>query len=176
MPCIIRCRAFYFTQEWRKETEMANVKNMKEGFEAMDIAECIVGQMMDNDPEDDLDDDIEFDFKDVGLMSAYIACSVSGRVEEYLRELLKETDPRTARTIFHLIDKTDPVKSIALLRMLFSISGMASAVDLIDILDTCIEYEETTAEFFMALLNIEDIKEWYMIEVRKMPGFMKKGW
>ena len=75
-----------------------------------------------------------------------------------------------------MIDKTDPVKSIALLRMLFSISGMASAVDLIDILDTCIEYEETTAELFMALLNIEDIKDWYMIEVRKMPGFMKKGW
>ena len=48
---------------------MANVKNMKEEFEAMDIAECIVGQMMDNDPEDDIDDDIEFDFKDVGLMS-----------------------------------------------------------------------------------------------------------
>ena len=154
---------------------MANVKNMKEDFEAMDIAECIVGQMMD-DEDDDLDDVLDYDIKDVGLMAADIACSVSNRVEEYLRELLKETEPRAARTIFHLIDKNDAVKSIAELRMIFSISGMANAVDLIDILDTCIDYDETAAELFMALLNIEDIKDWYMIEVRKMPGFMKKGW
>ena len=176
MPCIIRCRAFYFTQEWRKETEMANVKNMKEEFEAMDIAECIVGQMMDDDEDDDLDDVLDYDIKDVGLMAADIACSVSTRVEEYLRELLKETDPRAARTIFHLIDKIDHIKNIALLRMIFSISGMSNAVDMIDILDTCIDYDETAAELFMSLLNIEDIKDWYMIEVRKMPGFMKKGW
>lgn len=155
---------------------MANVKNMKDEFKAMDIAECIVGQMMDDDEDDDLDDVLDYDIKDVGLMAADIACSVSTRVEEYLRELLKETDPRAARTIFHLIDKNDAVKSIAELRMIFSISGMANAVDLIDILDTCIDYDETAAGFFMALLNIEDIKDWYMIEVRKMPGFMKKGW
>ena len=88
---------------------MANVKNMKEEFEAMDIAECIVGQMMDDDEDDDLDDVLDYDIKDVGLMAADIACSVSTRVEEYLRELLKETDPRAARTIFHLIDKNDAV-------------------------------------------------------------------
>ncbi|MBQ4467589.1 MAG: hypothetical protein II918_05165 [Firmicutes bacterium] len=155
---------------------MANVKNMKEEFEAMDIAECIVGQMMDDDEDDDLDDVLDYDIKDVGLMAADIACSVSTRVEEYLRELLKETDPRAARTIFHLIDKIDHIKNIALLRMIFSISGMSNAVDMIDILDTCIDYDETAAELFMSLLNIEDIKDWYMIEVRKMPGFMKKGW
>ena len=155
---------------------MANVKNMKEDFKAMDIAECIVGQMMDDDEDDDLDDVLDYDIKDVGLMAADIACSVSNRVEEYLRELLKETDPRAARTIFHLIDKNDPVKSIAMLRMICNISGMANAVDLIDILDTCIDYDETAAGLFMALLKIEDIKDWYMIEVRKMPGFMKKGW
>lgn len=155
---------------------MGNVKNMKDEFNAMDIAECMVSQMIEDDEEDDLDDVLDYDIKDVGLMAADIACSVSNRVEEYLRELLKETDPRAARTIFHLIDKNDPVKSIAMLRMIFNISGMANAVDLIDILDTCIDYDETAAGLFMALLNIEDIKDWYMIEVRKMPGFMKKGW
>ena len=118
---------------------MANVKNMKEEFEAMDIAECIVGQMMDDDEDDDLDDVLDYDIKDVGLMAADIACSVSTRVEEYLRELLKETDPRAARTIFHLIDKIDHIKNIALLRMIFSNSGMSNAVDMIDILDTCID-------------------------------------
>ena len=155
---------------------MGNVKNMKDEFNAMDIAECMVSQMIEDDEEDDLDDVLDYDIKDVGLMAADIACSVSNRVEEYLRELLKETDPRAARTIFHLIDKNDPVKSIAMLRMIFNISGMANAVDLIDILDTCIDYDEIAAGLFMALLNIEDIKDWYMIEVRKMPGFMKKGW
>lgn len=155
---------------------MANVKNMKDEFNAMDIAECMVSQMMEDDEEDDLDDVLDYDIKDLGLMAADIACSVSNRVDDYLRELLKETDPRAARTIFHLIDKNDPVKSIAMLRMIFSISGMANAVDLIDILDICIDYDETAAGLFMALLNIEDIKDWYMVEVHKMPGFMKKGW